>query len=136
MPRHIPTRFPAVPTDAVALLTGANYRTAESVSDIINWCLTMFGKLRQGESLYWVPTGSQTPARILITPVTSPQTGRITADLTPVAWTSLASRRQEWRCEDDDALARMAWLAPYFDRKDGRLACSSSPRMAHMRYIT
>lgn len=136
MPTTIPTRFAAVPTDALALLMGANYRTSESVSDIINWCLTMFGKVRQGELFYWVPAGSPVPAQILITPVVSTQTRRISADLTPLAWTALATWRQQWRCEDDAALARVAGLAPYFDRNDGRLACSNSPRLARMRYLT
>jgi hypothetical protein len=136
MPRSIPIRLNAVPNDAVALLTGAHYRTAESVSDIINWCLTMFGKVKRDESLFWVPAGSATAARILVTPVIGTQTGRISAELTPLAWSALTEWRQRWRCEDDDTVARVAWLAPYFDRRDGRLACGTTARLPALRYLT
>lgn len=123
MPRWIRTVFEAVPDDAVKLIKAAHDRTSETNTDIINWCLIIMGRAGPTWSFYWTPRGATKPIWVDITPIGSDTTTRVTVNLTPQAWTALAQLRQRYRCEDHEVLARAAWLATYFDRSDGRLAC-------------
>jgi hypothetical protein len=124
MPQPIRTVFDAVPDDAMALIGAAHERTAESKTDIINWRLTMLGRARPTFGFYWVSNKvGDRPIRVDLTTPASATVTRVTVNLTPRAWTSLAARRQLYRCEDHEVLARAAWLATYFDRSDGNLAC-------------
>ena len=141
MPQPIRTVFEALPDDALAIIEAAHNRTAEGKTDIINWCLIMLGRARPTFSFYWVPKGDEKPIWIDLTPPASATATRVTVNLTPRAWTSLAARRQLYRCEDHDVLARAAWLATYFDRSDGNLACgyvaSGKRAYAHLlQYLT
>ncbi len=121
MPSPIRTVFEAAPDDALALISQANDRTAESKTDIINWCIYTLGRARPTHGFYWIPQGSTEPIKIDLTPVTSTSTTKVTVNLSRHAWTALAECRQRFRCEDDDVLARAARLAAYYDRRDGRL---------------
>lgn len=123
MPQAIRTVFEAVPDDAMKVINAAHNRTSESKTDIINWCLIMFGKPGPTWSFYWLPRGSQRPIWIDVAPMTSTTATRLTVNLTRRAWTALAMLRQRYRCEDHEVLARAAWLATYFDRRDGHLTC-------------
>lgn len=141
MSRPIRTVFEAVPDDALALVTAAHNRTAESKTDIINWCLITLGRAGPTWSFYWVPKGSDRPIWIDLTPITSATATKLTVNLTPRAWTALTQLRQRHRCEDHDVLARAAWLATYFDRSDGNLTCGFAAggqrAYAHLlRYLT
>lgn len=131
-----------VPDNALVAFRRAAEVNNASRTDVINWTIQILAKpgtvLR---SLYWVENfGRQNEkvTKIDLTPIPPRDPVQLTINLLDTAVDALAKARRYYRCDEAGVLARAAWLAIYFGRRDGRLATGrvASGKFTLLRFVT
>ena len=133
-----------VPNNALVAFRRASALRDASMTDVINWCLQIVAEPGPLSALYWVENHGKDNERVTkieLTPIPPGDPNTLTINLLEKAAQALSLATQRYRCDEAGVLARAAWLAVYFDRRDGRLAYGRyyrgrSVKAAALRFIT
>lgn len=133
-----------VPNNAVVAFRRASALGDASMTDVINWCIQIIARPGPLSTLYWVEnhgTESEKITKIELSPIPPGDPHALTINLLEEAAQALSQATQRYRCDEAGVLARAAWLAVYFERHDGRLACGRaykgrSVKASALRFIT
>ncbi len=131
MANAITAPIPDVPQAAMEAFEAAASRVGANVTDVINWCLEVYGLTHRSARLHDVTTcdGRQKITLIVFDPVKGGSKTLLTVNLRAKANEALAKGCKEFGCAEAEVIARIAVLAKYFGSTELVLSLTNSYRL-------